>query len=122
QGDLFRVLALAAVAVAEARVADPPLPRAADASEDTLAAFGIVLGEPAVEQLVDRLRQAKEDPARTLGPRARRGFEDARDLGVVQPRHDGTDHDADRHPGARERRHRVEPAVGTCRARLHAPR
>src|SRR5437773_2587094 len=80
--DLLRVLALAALAAAEGRVAEAPRARVADAPEDARAALGIPLLEPALEELVDRLREAAEHPARALRPRPRRGFEDARDLGV----------------------------------------
>src|SRR5205809_5114823 len=75
--DLLRVLALAALAAAEGRVAEAPAARVADAAEDARAALRVVLLEPAREELVDGFRQAQQDPARALRAGARRGFEDA---------------------------------------------
>src|SRR5439155_4165353 len=119
--DLLAVLALPALAAAEGRVAEPPAARVADAGEDAGAALGIPLLEPALEELVDGLREAEEHPARALRPGPRRGLQDARDLGVVEARDDGPDQHADRHAGLRERRHRLEPSLGARGARLHAP-
>src|SRR5436309_882530 len=98
-----------------------PAARFADAGKDAGAALGVALLEPALEELVDGLREAEEHPARALRPGPRRGFEDARDLGVVEARDDGPDQHGDRHAGPREGRHRLEPSLGACGARLHAP-
>src|SRR5438132_5942256 len=121
-GDLLGVLALAALAPEELRVAQVARPDLADAAEDPLASLRIVLREPGVEELVDGLREPEQHPARAPRARPSRRFEDARDLGVVQPRDDGPDQDADRPPGPGEGRHRLEAPLRTPRPPLHAAR
>src|SRR5438552_8777085 len=120
--DLLRVLALAALAPAEGRVAEAPAARVADAAEDARTALGIVLLEPALEELVYGLGQAEEYPAPALRSRQGRGLQDAPDLGIIQPRDDGPDQHAHRHTGPREGRHRLEPPRRPGGPRPHAPR
>src|SRR5207248_1173631 len=64
--DLLGVLPLPALAVEEARVADPAAARVADAPEHAVPSFRIVLREPRVEQLVERLREPDKHPAGAL--------------------------------------------------------
>src|SRR5207253_1099278 len=78
--DLLGVLALAALATKKRRIAQTPRPDLADAAEDPLASLRVVLREPAVEEVVDGLRQPQQHPARAARARPRRRFEDAGDL------------------------------------------
>src|SRR5437870_9051499 len=74
--DLIAVLALPALAVEEARIGDPSGARIADAGEHALAPLGVVLGEPRVEELVERLREPHEVPARARRAGARPRLEE----------------------------------------------
>src|SRR5439155_6427848 len=97
--DLLRVLALAALAAPEGRIAQATAARVADAAEDARAALRVVLFEPAIEKLVDGLGQAEEHPARALRSGPGRGLQDAGDLRVVEARDDGPEQHAHRRPG-----------------------
>src|SRR5262249_56513792 len=88
--DLRRVFALPALPAAEGGVAATSAACVLDAVEDTLLALGKLILEPADEQRVDGSRQAQQHPRGAGGTRARGRREDARDLGVVQPRDHGT--------------------------------
>src|SRR6185436_15194805 len=69
--DLRGVLSVPALAVEEARIAETAAPHLPDAVEHPLPPVRIVLREPAVEQLVERLREAEHHPARAPGAGAR---------------------------------------------------
>src|SRR5258706_13311977 len=99
--DLGRVLALAAPAVTEARIAQTPRARLADAVQYALAPARELLAEPVVEELIERLRQPQQHPRRGFRAGGCARCEDARDLGVVQTGHEGTDHTPNRKTGTR---------------------
>jgi len=103
-------------------VVEPSGARRTDPVPDARALLRVVTLEPAREQLVERRAEAQQHPGRVSRPRARGGLEDARDLGIVEPGHDGPDQHRDRHAGRRETLDHLQAPRRRRGARLHAAR